>query len=79
MEPENYSIPSSESSTIHDRGTGSADDLVFPDWNDAAPLPPAMPVSIMLEWVAEARAMFPNSIPSPEERWRAKPQQEFIL
>lgn len=53
--------------------------LEFPD--DAPPvrMPPRMPLDRWLERVAEVRAWFPGSIPTPEERLRSRVDVPFRL
>lgn len=79
MEPVNYTTPSSESSAIHDRALAETEELVFPDWSDPGPLPPPVPVEVMLRQIAAARTVFCHALPTPDERWAAKPLEEFIL
>jgi hypothetical protein len=54
-------------------------ELNLPDGEGFAPLPPLVPLSEMIERSRQLRHWFPQGIPSPGERWRAKSELPFVL
>ena len=78
MEPRKSTTPSCASSAIRD-GTTEAGDLVFPEGDPFRSLPPQLSLAEFIVRNRQLREWFPHGIPTPEERWRAKTDAEFIL
>jgi hypothetical protein len=53
--------------------------LEFPVEPDFRPLPPLISIEAMIRRSAELRKMFPDGIPTEEERLAAKVSEEFVL
>jgi hypothetical protein len=59
--------------------TERAGDLELPVEPDFRPLPPLISIETMIQRSAELRKMFPDGIPTEEERLAAKVSEEFVL
>ena len=54
-------------------------DLVLPEGEPVRRLPPQVSMAEMSKRCEELRAMFPDGLPRPEERWAAKTDVPFRL
>ena len=54
-------------------------DLELPVEPDFRPLPRRVPLDVMIQRNEELRKMFPQSIPTEEERLASKVHEEFVL
>jgi len=78
MGPEKSTTPSWASSVIRDRGRPRLD-FDLPDVESFRPLPTNVSLERMQQGIQQARAWFPDGIPTAEERWSAKTDVEFRL
>lgn len=78
METEKSTKPSSVSSAIRDAARPSLD-FDLPDPDGFTSLPTWVSLDRMIKGIREMRAWFPGGIPTAEERWRTKSNQEFHL
>jgi hypothetical protein len=77
MEPANFTKRFSESSATED--SSMVPDLEFPVEPNFRPDPPLVSLDIMAERIQQMREMFPNGIPTEEERLARKTPEEFVL
>ena len=54
-------------------------DLPLPEGDKFRAFPPQVSLQEMMRRSAQIREWFPESVPTPEERWRAKTEVEFRL
>ena len=70
-------------STKHSSGSYGIEspiaDLELPVEPDFRPLPSLISMDVMIERNAEVRKMFPNGIPTEQERLAGKVSEEFVL
>lgn len=71
--------PSSESSAIHETAVPYGGGLDLPSEPGFVSSPPLVSLAVMAERIRQLRRMFPNGIPTEEERWRRKCDVEFRL
>jgi hypothetical protein len=78
MEPVKYTTPSSDSAELRD---GPLPDLDFdlPDMTGAPRNPPRVSIATMMERNRQLRQMFPDGLPTAEERWKRKTGEDFKL
>ena len=69
---------SGESSGTGERPAGSGD-LILPEGDKFRALPPQVSIKEMMRRSPQIREWFPESVPTAEERWRAKRHAEFRL
>lgn len=78
MEHVKYTKPTSESAELRDAALPSLD-FELPDMTDAPRNPPRVSIAAMMEHNRQSRRMFPNGLPTAEERWERKRGEEFSL
>jgi len=71
--------PSPESSGIPDRGTAQSEEatIELPEGSEFRPLPPLVSVEEVVRLSEQMRRMFPESVPTFEQRWAAHVREEF--
>ncbi|MCW5559634.1 MAG: hypothetical protein KIT22_17595 [Verrucomicrobiae bacterium] len=78
MEAPKSTTPSCASSASLDGGTETPD-LVLPEGDPFRSLPPQLSLAEFIIRNRQLREWFPQGIPTPEERWLAKTDVEFVL